>query len=64
MVASVLDPLLAGFTGDTLAVAWWALIDAAPRREDPVPFVADAVLGAGRLALRAFSSFRRSSSPW
>jgi hypothetical protein len=50
MVACVLDPLLAGFTGDALAVAWWTLTDRLLGGEDPAPFVADAVLGAGRLA--------------
>ena len=50
MFACLLDPLLAGFTGDALAVAWWTLTDMLLGGEDPAPFVAEAILGAGRLA--------------
>jgi hypothetical protein len=50
MVACLFDPLLAGFTGDALAVAWWTLTDMLLGGEDPAPFVTEAILGAGRLA--------------
>src|SRR4051812_5533868 len=48
--ASMVDPLLATLTGNTLFVGFWNLVDAVFSSEDPGPIVADAILAIGRIA--------------
>lgn len=48
-IASMIDPVMAMLTGDTLFVGFWSLIDAVFSAEDPGPIVADAMLAVGRI---------------
>ncbi|EIM25312.1 hypothetical protein [Microvirga lotononidis] len=50
LVASIVDPVMALLTGDTLFVGFWSLLDAVFSAEDPGPIVADAFLAVGRIA--------------
>jgi|SRR4051812_34308396 hypothetical protein len=50
LVASMVDPLLAALTGQTLFVGFWNLVDTVFSSEDPGPLVADAMLAIGRIA--------------
>jgi len=49
MMASVVDPVMATMTGDTLFVGFWAFIDAIFSADDPQPIVTEAFLAVGRL---------------
>ncbi len=49
LIASMIDPVMAMLTGDTLFVGFWSLIDAVFSSEDPGPIVADAMLSVGRI---------------
>jgi hypothetical protein len=49
MVASVVDPVMALLTGDTLFVGFWAFVDGVFSAEDPEAVVSDAFLTVGRL---------------
>ncbi|WP_445501185.1 hypothetical protein [Microvirga sp. G4-2] len=48
-VASMVDPLMATLTGETLFVGFWNLVDAVFSSDDPGPIVADAMLTVGRI---------------
>lgn len=48
-IASMVDPLMAALTGQTLFVGFWNLVDAVFSSEDPGPIVAEAMLGVGRV---------------
>src|SRR5690349_13220198 len=48
-IASMVDPLMAALTGETLFVGFWNLVDAVFSSEDPGPIVADAMLAVGRI---------------
>ncbi|MCB5174594.1 hypothetical protein [Microvirga lenta] len=49
MIASVIDPVMATLTGDTLFVGFWAFVDAVFSADDPEPIVTEAFLAVGRL---------------
>ncbi|MCC2652970.1 MAG: hypothetical protein K0Q60_3133 [Microvirga sp.] len=49
LIASMVDPVMALLTGDTLFVGFWSLIDAVFAAEDPGPIVEDAFLAVGRI---------------
>jgi hypothetical protein len=49
LVASMVDPLMAALTGETLFVGFWNLVDAVFSSGDPGPIVADAMLTVGRI---------------
>lgn len=49
MVASMIDPVMASLTGDTLFVGFWSFVDAVFSAEDPEPIVTEAFLAVGRL---------------
>jgi hypothetical protein len=49
LVASVVDPVMAALTGNTLFVAFWSLMDALSAVDDPTPVVEGAATGLGRL---------------
>ena len=49
LIASIVDPVMATLTGDTLFVGFWSLIDAVFAAEDPGPIVEDAFLAVGRI---------------
>jgi hypothetical protein len=49
MVASMIDPVMATLTGETLFVGFWSLMDAVFSSNDPGPIVADAMLAVGRI---------------
>ena len=49
LVASVVDPVMAALTGNTLFVAFWSFLDALSTVEDPTPVVEGAAAGVGRL---------------
>jgi hypothetical protein len=49
LIASIVDPVMALLTGDTLFVGFWSLIDAVFSAEDPGPIVQDAFLAVGRI---------------
>ncbi|HZW45973.1 MAG TPA: hypothetical protein VFF61_00480 [Microvirga sp.] len=48
-IASMVDPLMATLTGETLFVGFWNLVDAVFSSDDPAPIVADAMLAVGRI---------------
>jgi len=50
MVASIVDPVMATLTGDTLLVGFWSFVDAVFSADDPEPVVTEAFLAVGRLA--------------
>lgn len=49
LAATIVDPVMATLTGDTLFVGFWALVDAVFSSDDPAPIVADAMLAVGRI---------------
>ena len=49
MVASMIDPVMATLTGDTLLVGFWSFVDAVFSADDPEPIVTEAFLAVGRL---------------
>jgi len=49
LVVSMVDPLMAALTGNTLFVGFWNLVDAVFSSDDPGPIVAEAMLGVGRI---------------
>jgi len=49
MVASMVDPVMAMLTGDTLFVGFWTFVDEVFSADDPGPIVTDAFLAVGRL---------------
>ncbi|HEU6441604.1 MAG TPA: hypothetical protein VFF38_04540 [Microvirga sp.] len=49
LVASIVDPLMATLTGETLFVGLWNLVDAVFSSDDPGPIVAEAMLTVGRI---------------
>ncbi|MEZ0169005.1 hypothetical protein [Microvirga sp. TS319] len=49
LIASMVDPLMATLTGETLFVGLWNLVDAVFSSQDPGPIVAEAMLGVGRI---------------
>jgi hypothetical protein len=49
LVASVVDPVMAALTGNTLFVAFWSLMAAVSAVEDPTAVVEGAAAGLGRL---------------
>jgi len=49
MVASMIDPVMATLTGDTLLVGFWSFVDAVFTADDPGPIVTEAFLAVGRL---------------
>ena len=49
LIASMVDPVMALLTGDTLFVGFWSLLDAVFAAEDPGPIVEDAFLSIGRI---------------
>ena len=49
LIASIVDPVMATLTGDTLFVGFWSLIDAVFAADDPTPIVEDAFLAVGRI---------------
>ena len=49
LIASMVDPLMATLTGETLFVGFWNLVDAVFSSDDPAPIVADAMLTVGRI---------------
>jgi hypothetical protein len=49
LFASVIDPVMAVLTGDTLFVGFWSLMDAIFAVDDPTPVVEGALSGIGRL---------------
>lgn len=49
LVATIVDPVMAVLTGDTLLVGFWSLVDAVFAAEDPGPIVEDAFLAVGRI---------------
>lgn len=48
-IASMVDPLMATLTGETLFVGFWNLVDAVFASDDPGPIVAEAMLTVGRI---------------
>jgi hypothetical protein len=49
MMASIVDPVMASLTGDTLFVGFWSFVDAVFTSDDPGPIVSDAFLAVGRI---------------
>jgi hypothetical protein len=49
LIASMVDPVMALLTGDTLFVGFWSLVDAVFAADDPGPIVEDAFLAVGRI---------------
>ncbi|MEE1610809.1 hypothetical protein [Microvirga sp. CF3016] len=49
LIASIVDPVMAMLTGDTLFVGFWSFVDAVFAAEDPGPIVEDAFLAVGRI---------------
>jgi threonine/homoserine efflux transporter RhtA len=49
LIATIVDPVMAVLTGDTLFVGFWSLVDAVFAAEDPGPIVEDAFLAVGRI---------------
>jgi len=49
LVATLVDPVMAMLTGDTLFVGFWSFVDAVFSSEDPGPVVVDAFLTVGRI---------------
>ncbi|WP_262270291.1 MULTISPECIES: hypothetical protein [Microvirga] len=49
LIASIVDPVMAVLTGDTLFVGFWSLVDAVFAAEDPGPIVEGALLTVGRI---------------
>jgi len=49
LIATIVDPVMAVLTGDTLLVGFWSLVDAIFAAEDPGPIVEDAFLAVGRI---------------
>src|ERR671917_2065020 len=49
MVASIVDPVMATLTGDTLLVGFWTFVDAVFSADDPGPIVTEAFLAVGRI---------------
>jgi threonine/homoserine efflux transporter RhtA len=49
LIATIVDPVMAVLTGDTLFVGLWSLVDAVFSAEDPGPIVEDAFLAVGRI---------------
>ena len=49
LIATIVDPVMAVLTGDTLFVGLWSLVDAVFAAEDPGPIVEDAFLAVGRI---------------
>ena len=49
LIASIVDPVMATLTDDTLFVGFWSLIDAVFAADDPTPIVEDAFLAVGRI---------------
>jgi hypothetical protein len=49
LIATIVDPVMAMLTGDTLFVGLWSLVDAVFAAEDPGPIVEDALLAVGRI---------------
>ncbi len=49
LIASMVDPVMAMLTGDTLFVGFWTFVDAVFSAEDPGPIVTDAFLTVGRI---------------
>ncbi len=49
LIASMVDPVMALLTGDTLLVGFWSLIDAVFSADDPGAIVEDAFLAVGRI---------------
>jgi len=50
LVASMVDPVMATLTGDTLFVGFWTFVDAVFSSEDPGPVVTHAFETVGRIA--------------
>ncbi|MGO4572007.1 hypothetical protein [Microvirga sp. 2TAF3] len=48
-IASLVDPVMAMLTGDTLLVGFWAFMDEVFSSEDPGPIIMDAFLAVGRI---------------
>jgi hypothetical protein len=49
LVASVVDPVMAALTGNTVFVGFWSLLDALSMVDDPTPVIEGAAAGVGRL---------------
>jgi threonine/homoserine efflux transporter RhtA len=49
LIATIVDPVMAVLTGDTLFVGLWSLVDAVFAADDPGPIVEDAFLAVGRI---------------
>ena len=49
LIASIADPVMAGLTGDTLLVGFWAFVDEVFSSDDPGPIVMAAFDAVGRL---------------
>jgi threonine/homoserine efflux transporter RhtA len=49
LIATIVDPVMAVLTGDTLFVGLWSLMDAVFAAEDPGPIVEGAFLAVGRI---------------
>jgi hypothetical protein len=49
LIATIVDPVMAVLTGDTLFVGFWSLFDAVFASENPEPIMEDALLAVGRL---------------
>jgi hypothetical protein len=49
LVASLVDPVMATLTGNTLFVGFWSLIDALNAADDPAPILEEAFFGVSRL---------------
>lgn len=49
LIATIVDPVMAMLTGNTLFVGFWSLVDAVFSADDPGPIVEDAFLAVGRI---------------
>ncbi|WP_230530519.1 hypothetical protein [Microvirga roseola] len=49
LIATMVDPVMATLTGDTLFFGFWSFLDAVLSSEDPAPIVTEAFLAVGRL---------------
>jgi hypothetical protein len=49
MMASIVDPVMATLTGETLFVGFWSFVDAVFSSDDPGPIVTDAFAAVGRI---------------
>jgi hypothetical protein len=49
MMASLVDPVMASLTGETLFVGFWSFVDSVFTAEDPGPIVSEAFLAVGRI---------------